>query len=383
MRSELLRKDQGFTLIELLIAMAVTLLVLAGTMQIMSSALSGQAAAKQALDMNSHLRAAMDLLHRDMLQVGQGLPVGRRVGIPNGDGAQAIARPGPAQSGDCAGVSDFPLEASLPAVIVGPDLGPPVNGDCTDVITILSADNLFGQVPVAAISASGATLTIHDSVNISDDPDANADNIRAGDLLMITKGVSSVLMQVTAVAGQTVTFDAGASDPLGLNQLDTSLTTDGTINQLRAQAPVDPAAPVVEEGVQQAGPSQATRIRMITYFVDIATDPRQVPRLVRAIGGAQASAVGMGVQGFRLTYDLTDQTEDPPTSVRMNAADVAGTGACDTPCSENQIRKINIMLGMTGSDGRTNGRPGDGRQAQNTLYTQVSLRSMAFVDRYR
>lgn len=123
---------------------------------------------------------------------------------------------------------------------------------------------------------------------------------------------------------------------------------------------------------------------MITYFVDIATDPRQVPRLVRAIGGAQASAVGMGVQGFRLTYDLTDQTEDPPTSVRMNAADVAGTGVtCDTPCSENQIRKINIMLAMTGSDGRTNALAGDGRQAQNTLYTQVSLRSMAFVDRYR
>lgn len=376
MRNEPLPKEQGFTLLELLIAMAVMLLILAGTMQIMSSALSGQAAAKQMLDMNSHLRAAMDLMQRDMLQVGQGLPVGRRIGIPNGDGAAAIARPGPAQSGTCAGVSDFPLEASLPAVIVGPDLGPPVNGDCTDVITTLSADNLFGQVPVAAISADGRTLTIHNSVNISDNPDANADNVRPGDLLMITKGVSSVVMHVTGVAGQAVTFAEG--DPLGLNQFDVSLTTDGTINQLRAQAPVDPTTAGADPG-----PSQATRIRMITYFVDITTDP-QVPRLVRAVGGAQPSAVGMGVQGFSLTYDLTDQTEDPPTSVRMSAADLAGTSVdCDSPCSENQIRKINIMLGMTGSDGRTNGRLGDGRQAQNTLYTQVSLRSMAFVDRYR
>ncbi len=374
--------ERGFTMLELLITMAVMVIVLAGTMQIMSSALRGEAAAMETLDMNSHLRAAMDLMQRDMLQVGQGLPVGRRIGIPNGDAAEAIARPGSPRSGECAGVSDFPLEASLPAVTVGPDLGPPINGQCTDVITILAADNLFGPVPVAAISANGRTATIHDSVDISDDPDVDADNLRAGDLLMIVKGGTSVLMQITEVEGQVVTFGSGDADPLGLNQVDASLTMDGTINRLRAQAPIDPSTPVVLNGVQQPGPSLATRIRMVTYFVDITTDPR-VPRLVRAVGGAQPTAVGMGVQDLRFTYDLTN-LDDNPTDVPMNAADLAGTSEkCANPCSENQIRKVNILLAMTGNDGRLNTRQGDGRQAQNALYTQVSLRSMAFVDRYR
>ena len=42
------------------------------------------------------------------------------------------------------------------------------------------------------------------------------------------------------MAGQVVTFGSGAGDPLGLNQLDPALDILGTINQLKATAPVNP-----------------------------------------------------------------------------------------------------------------------------------------------
>lgn len=382
--------ESGFSLIEVLVSMGIMLLVLAGTMSIMSDAMKSQRTMKDVLDMNSHLRASMDLIQRDLLQVGQGLPVGRRIGIPNDVGSTAIVRPGPtlAQAGAlCGGVTTFPAAPSIPAVSVGPGRGPALSGECTDVLTMLAADNTFGPVPVAAIAADGASADIHNSVNISDDPDAAGDNLRAGDLLMITKGSASVLMQVTLVAGQTVTFGTGANDPLGLNQLDTQLDILGTINQLKATVPIDPDAPVVIAGVQQQGPSQATRIRMVTYFVDGSLDPVN-PRLVRVVNGGQANAVGLGVQAFRISYDIANQVTNP-TSVRMNAADLDGTGACANaatagpdPCSENQIRKVNVVLSMKAF------QPGAsslfrGNHTQNTLVTQVSLRSMAFVDRYR
>jgi type II secretory pathway pseudopilin PulG len=391
-------REAGFTIIELIITMGIMLAVLAGATQIMTSAMRSEEAAKDMLDMNSHLRAAMDLVQRDMLQVGQGLPVGRRIGIPNGNGANPIVRPGPAQSGPCAGVSFFPPDSTLPALSVGAGLGPPLNGECTDIITTLSADNLFLQpdnqpVNVVAISANGTTATIHDSINISDDPDANFDNLHKGDLLMLAKGNTSVLMQVTAVNGQVVTFGTDpADDPLGLNQFDTNTDEDnefiGTINDLKVLAPADPDAPVVVNGVQQRGPTQATRIRMVTYFVDVDTVP-EVPRLVRIVGGEQANAIGLGVSALRLTYDIADGVNNP-AGVRMNDDDLDGSGACDNPqtaeaepCSENQIRKVNILMSMRANgDGNPTGL-GGGRQAQNTLYTQVSLRSMAFVDRYR
>jgi hypothetical protein len=329
----------------------------------------------------------MDLMVRDMLQVGQGLPVGRRVGVPNGAGATPIVRPGPAAAGACAGVANFPADPSLPAVTVGPDLGPPVNGQCTDVVTTLAADGSFENINVSSIAADGTSLTIHpagpdgllntpDDMVLDDNPDVGANNLRPGDLLMLTKGGSSVLMQVTAVAGQTVTF--GAGDPLGLNQFDATLTVLGTINQHKVEPTPDPDAPVVNAGVEQTGPSVATRIRMITYFVDTATDPAN-PRLVRVMGGGQPNAVGFEIETFRITYDLADGVNNP-TGVRMVAADLVAGGACGAgACSENQIRKANLVIAMR-SNRRTD-HTGD--FYRNTLFTQVALRSLAFVDRYR
>ena len=62
-------------------------------------------------------------------------------------------------------------------------------------------------------SADGSTATIDNAVNISDDPDVAGDNLRNGDLLMLERGVMTVLMQVTNVAGQQVTFGTGTGDP--------------------------------------------------------------------------------------------------------------------------------------------------------------------------
>lgn len=379
-----LRSDEsGFTLIELLITAGLMLVVMAGASQVMTSALRSESAAKQMLDMNSHLRATMDLMQRDMLQVGQGLPVGRRIGIPNGTGAQPLNRPGPGVADECPGVAFFPTDSELAAVTVGAGLGPSMNGDCTDVITILAADNLFGPVPIASIASNGQSLVIHNSVDISDSPDVRNDNLQPGDLLMLTKGSSSVLMQVTEVEGQVVTFGTGAEDdPIGLNQFDTTLTMLGTINQIKAQAPADPNVPQIVAGQQVRRTTEATRIRMITYYVDNVTDP-QTPRLSRVVGGAQPNAVGLGVQALRFTYDIADGA-DNPASVRMTDADMDGSGACDpNACSVNQIRKVNILLSMRAGNEVSGNSLEHGRQSQNTLYTQVSLRSLAFVDRYR
>ena len=112
---------------------------------------------------------------------------------------------------------------------------------------------------------------------------------------------------------------------------------------------------------------------MITYFVDIQTD-LLVPRLVRAVGGAPPNAVGIGVETFRLTYDIADQLNNP-TAVRMDNDDLGGTGsACSPdPCSENQIRKINVVFAMTARDARRNGS----RATSASLRTCSTRRSVS------
>ncbi len=297
----------------------------------------------------------MDLVVRDFLQVGQGLPVGRVIGDSERPGsAAAITRPGPAAAGACAGVTPFPIAPTISAVTVGPDLGPPINGQCTDVITTLAHDGVFDNVNVSALAVNGRSLTVYpygpdgingtpDDVNISDAPDALGDNVRVGDFLEVTKGAMSVLVAVTAVAGQTITFNPG--DTLGLNQFDTGLTMLGTMNQLRASAPVDTAAPVVVAGLIQPGRSTVSRIRMITYYVNTTADPTS-PRLLRRINANAPNAVAFEVEAFRMTYDFADGVTNP-VGVRMDAVDLAPGGDCGlSACSPNQIRKANVVMAI-------------------------------------
>jgi len=203
------RGDAGFSLPEMMISMGIMLVVLAGTFTAMTTAMNAEQTASNLTTMNGHLRSSMDLVVRDFLQVGQGLPVGRVIGIPNGPGAAQITRPGPAAAGGCAGVTPFPAAPTISAVTVGPDLGPPINGQCTDVITTLAHDGVFDNVNVTAIAVNGRSLTVYpygpddttgtpDDVIIDDAPDALGDNIRVGDLLEVTKGATSVLVAVTA-----------------------------------------------------------------------------------------------------------------------------------------------------------------------------------------
>jgi prepilin-type N-terminal cleavage/methylation domain-containing protein len=357
------RGDAGFSLPEMMISMGIMLVVLAGTFAAMTNAMQAHQTVRGITTLNGHLRASMDLVVRDLLQVGQGLQTGRNVGVPSGDGSQPIVRPGPAPSVvgavACAGVTTFPVAPTISAVTVGPDLGPPINGQCTDVITSLAVDGTFDDVDVTAVAANGQSITITPAVNISDVPDVEGNNVRVGDLIEVRRGNVSVLQYVTAVAAQTITFAPG--DPLDLNQFDPALDMLGTMDQL----------------LQQTGDTVAYKVRMITYFVDITSNPAS-PRLVRQIGAGPTNAVAFELEAFRLTYDLADGV-DNPSGVRMNATDLSTSGPCDPfPCSPNQIRKANVALAI-----RSEQRTKQAGYYHNTLFTQVAIRSLSFVDRYR
>jgi prepilin-type N-terminal cleavage/methylation domain-containing protein len=391
--------EAGFSLPEVLIAMGLMLVVLSGVFTAMTNAIEAQRAVKQVTTMNSNLRVSMDLMVRDLLQVGQGLPAGKRVSVPNGVGATRIIYPGPGPGipadGPCPGIAQFADLPSLPAVTVGPGVGPRVNGVCTDVVTTLAVDSAFSQEGVAAITANGLTVTIDNDVDIAGGADGIANDLRVGDLLLLTKNNRSALMQVSALpGGNAVTFAAGG--PLNLNQFDNTLVMNGTIDQLRADMPVDPLVTAPDAGPDGVvgtaddpggwgtGQTTASRVWMVTYYVNTQLDAAN-PRLMRILNNQPPTAVAMGLEALTFTYDLADGVLNP-AGVRMDAADVAGVGACDDPdtgavevCSENQIRKINLVLAMRSDDRsrRTN------QFLHNTLFTQVSLRSMAFVDRYR
>jgi prepilin-type N-terminal cleavage/methylation domain-containing protein len=378
-------RERGFSLVELLVSVAITTVILGTTIAAMLSAVRANDTAVLVTGMNNNLRTAMDLLTRDLLQVGQGLPTGRVIDIPNGPGATAVRRPGPPTTNLTWAVGT----TSLSAVTPGPGLGPVINNVATDMVTTLAVDSAFERVPVTRIQPTVARIQgCPCPTSVPPGPGANltngdVDDINVGDLLMFTKGTVTTLVQVTAVNGQDVTYAPG--DSLNLNQnlpfnpaALPGATNTGTINEIIGTDPAN-----LPNGTENVNLVSAYRVRMITYYVDATTDPLR-PRLIRRMGNghptnfnnALGTAVAFDVEGFTITYDLVDGVNNP-ANLRFVAADL---NQCDpAPCSANNIRKVNATLSGRSRRALTN----TGTFFRNSLSSQVSLRSLAFVDRYR
>ena len=364
-------RDAGFSLIELMVALAIVMVVMGATMTALTNAYRSNTSAKNLLGVNNNLRTALDIVVRDMIQVGQGLPTGRTIMVPNGAGQVPINRPHP-EGGTC---TEWPDDmTNMPAVTAGPGCGPVVDNVPTDVITTLAGDSTFESVPINAFNLGAHTATVSTSAMATGGVDISTggpDDVRVGDLIMFIKGSASALVYVTAVDGnQTFTFDVG--DPMNLNQFDAAL--NGTLDDLANAAPT------------AANSARATRIRMISYYIDNTLDP-DVPRLTRHINwgdplvanNLRGRTVAFGVENLQLSYDMVDGATNP-SNVRMIAADLTTGGACaPNACSPNQIRKLNVFVAAR-SEGR---QPITNRLFRNSLSTQVSLRSLALVDRYR
>jgi prepilin-type N-terminal cleavage/methylation domain-containing protein len=363
------RKDSGgFSLIEVLVSMAILTVVIGGALAGMSNMMTANEMVLQTATMNNSLRTGMDLIIRDLLQVGSGLPSGHNITIPNGAGSIRVNIPGPPGTAFQTTAAD----STIPAVIPRPGAGPVINGVPTDVITVLMADNTFLNVPLSAVATTTvdlATVANGGPANIATGPD----RVSTGQLMMISKGSFTTLVQVTAVNTTTRRLTFANGDSLNLNQ---SGAASGNLPALNAAAPINNAAA-----------TNITRIRMITYYVDASTDPRH-PRLVRRINNGNpttfnnmlGTAVAMDIENFQLSYDISNGTNNPG-NVKMIASDLTTAGACSpVACASTQIRKVNIALS---GRNRTLGNNPRTTPLRNTLQSQVALRGMAFVDRYR
>lgn len=357
-----MRDAKGFTLLEMIISMGLLTLIIGTTLGGMANLARSNEVVIATANLNGALRTGMDLMIRDILQVGAGLPSAHAITIPNGAGSTAVRLPGPPGTNftTAAGAT------SIPAVIPRPGAGPVINGVATDVVTFLMADNNFLNMSISAATAS--TIDVAPGPNIATGPD----RVTPGQLIMVKKGSMTTLLQVTAVNTVTRRLTFAGNDSLNLNQ---SAAAQGNLAAINAAAPANTPAAVV-----------VTRIRMITYYLDTSADPLH-PRLVRRINNGDpavfnndlGTAVALDMENLLFSWDITNGTTNPG-NVRMVAADLTTAGACNPAvCSATAIRKANVAL--TGRN--QNVRSRTSVPLRNTLQSQVALRGMAFVDRYR
>jgi prepilin-type N-terminal cleavage/methylation domain-containing protein len=363
-----MKKQTGFTLIEFMVAMGISLVALAATMLAFKDATNTNQSVTLKSDLSDNLRAGVNLIEQDLIMAGTGIPTG---GIPVpytpgpatclGSGGAPINRP------NLTGSLTFPIcNVSLNAIQPGWQLGPPITspdsapGANTDLITVLYVDNTLALnsrmvnepaiganpgCPAGSITNNGQVVTFDPScITFS----ATGVQINAGDLIMFTNTKGNAIQEVTSVTGQILRFAAG--DGLNLNARS---DPQGTMKQLELPNGTFP-------------PTTATRVWMITYYLDNITDPLHV-RLVRRVNWNPGQPVGETIENLQFKYNFVDGVTNP-----------SGQPSIPVGQSESQIRSVNVILGARS----TNPWGQNHTYLRSNFMTQVSLRSMAYVSRY-
>ncbi|HXY24072.1 MAG TPA: prepilin-type N-terminal cleavage/methylation domain-containing protein [Candidatus Acidoferrum sp.] len=368
-----MKRNSGFTLIELLVAIGVTSVALAAAVMLFRDSTKANTNVTQASDMSDNMRAGLNLIVQDLVQTGTGVPTGG-ISIPNTVNAAGCNTGGKVNRPPAVltlvfngpNAANAGCNVILPAIEPGNALGPTVtspdgtSGPPTDIITTLYSDNTLALdakpingtgCPGGSLTATGSSVTFDSTCVVLGSAGIP---VNPGDLLMIYNANNSngILQTVTSVSGQVLNFASG--DAFNLNGR-TTTETAGTIKQL-----------------QNAGGSypntSATRIWMITYYLDTTADPKH-PRLMRAVNFNAPQPVAETFENLQFTFNLVDGTTPPP----VNQGTVPSTD------NENQIRSVNVYLGAR----TTNVAALSNQYTRTNLATQVALRSMAYFDTYK
>lgn len=343
-RTTAVSDQRGFTLPELMIASFLTLTVMGTAFTTLRDANRTTEGVMAMSDVNQNLRVAMNILIRDLLATGEGIPIG---GISFPTGATEVVRPGPPGA-------DWNFDENwntLPAVSPGNNIGMVVNGVATDAVTLLYSDHRlnFSAVNVTNIADDGSSMTVPNTVMI----DVPGTAIQEGDLIMITNGNGNTLQEVTSVVGQTINFASSAES--NLNQ---PAAPEGSVMDLRNAAGNGAVWP----------PTTITRVNMVNYYIYVPTSGQITsPHLIRRINYGDPRVVAIGITNVQLTWDLVDGTTNP-----VHIADPSD------PFTEHQIRKANLFMSARSLEQISQTQ----QFVYSSLATNVSLRSLAFVSRY-
>lgn len=369
------RGQQGFTLIELMVGMAVTLLVVGTALTAFSSALKVTSSGTSIADANQNLRAGTNQLIRDLMMAGRiigpnGIP------MPAGAGLLPFRRPGPTGSTlNFDLIVDSTTTLNLQDITTGLGLGPVVNGEATDMVTIMTVDEFTPMLmspPAVPATPLSHEATIHPAASSLTLPTSSlwlptgaAANdtapIAVGDLILFKSPGGMAIQTVTRVVGSTVHFDsAHANDFFRFNQ-----------------RPASPRPPVLAMKMPLDTTSAWTqrvslfRAMMITYYVDNVSTPG-APRLTRVVNNYGPQALAGVVEDLELTYDLADGLTNP---VGLTSLPVTIGGQT---YSSSQIRQVNLHVGVR-SESRS---PITQDFVRNHISTAVDVRSLTSVDSY-
>jgi type II secretory pathway pseudopilin PulG len=350
----------GFTLIELMISFALSLIILASTVQLFKSGVEASTLISQRAELQQNARAAINLISKDVSMSGAGIPPGG-IQLPSG-GTATASKYACDQAGNCYVLNhQYPTGNYMYGIIPGPNNGVqngvviPATGGGADSITVAYVDYGFPLFQYSCTVTSPTTIGLAAPVPAPvpplPAPNAPGVGLQLGDLVMVSSNVGTVITEVTLAGATSVTL--GSPDALNINELGGAI---GNLGYIDSTNPGKVAC-------------AAYRVLVVTYYLQVPANG-QAPRLMRQVNGLAPVPVADDIIGLTVSYDLFNDTTGLNNAEQRDPLSIAGV----TP---NQIRKVNIAV-------TAQSLTQDGAKSQSMqLATSISARNMSFRNRYQ
>jgi len=361
----------GFTLVELMVSMAVGLIVMAAMASLFRIGLNSTLLVTQRAETQQNMRAAVDLIVKDLSMAGAGLPSGG-IQLPTGAGSSA-SKYGCDQAGTChVPAFNYPAGNYMYGVIPGFSNGVEANAvipaapapAINDSVTVVYADYNFQVWEYWACfqgGTNGGAMNLYPNTAYNPAPPLvnSAGGVQQGDLILVSGGGLTAVGEVTNLTTTSLTFANG--DPLNINQSAAAsgnlAALQGTVGSCTANTPVN--------GQNSVG---LYRLFAVTYYLTVPA-AGQTPRLMRQVNGLTPQPVADDIINLQFAYDIFNSTTN---ALDANQPNPIGAGE-----SPNNIQKVNLfVMGQSIIN--------NGNKSQNMyLATSVSARNLAYHNRYQ
>jgi prepilin-type N-terminal cleavage/methylation domain-containing protein len=371
------KSQRGFTLLELMVASSIGLTVILVMGSLFKVGMDTSMKVAQRAETQQNMRAAVQLITRDISLAGAGLPSG---GLQLG--TAGVSKIGCNQSGYCylpgglypnssSGTPNY-MYAIEPGFGTGVESSAVISAApaaTNSSLTVVYCDYNFSlsNFNFAFTSSTTASVSVINSSVTPNNIQAPG-GLNTGDLLFFlvqtagngktSSGTSlvqnaAVVAEITGIPSSSQ-LDFATSDALNFN------FSSGSNN----------LASVASAAAGTGAEVNVCRLEVVSYFLEVptATTTVQTPRLMRQVNGLNAVPVADNIINLQFTYDVINSVTG---TVIANVQNPIGSG--DSP---SLIQKVNLwVMGQS----LTN----DGNRAQSMyLATAVSTRNMSFCNSY-
>jgi prepilin-type N-terminal cleavage/methylation domain-containing protein len=353
------KSQPGFTLLELMVAITLGLIVLAAMVGLFKAGMESAMLLTQRTETQQNMRAAIDLMVKDIGMAGAGLPSGG-IQLPTGTGNNGLSLYGCDQGGTCHVPGDtYPTGNYMYGVIPGYNNGveggavvgaapaPAINDSITSIYSDYNFP-LWEYDITFPVPGSGTSIGLLPDPKYVPAPPAlnSAGGIQVGDLIMLSNSIGTAVGEVTGIGPTSIDF--ADLDPLNINQ------NGAGSNNIKS--------------ISGGSSTVAYRLFAVTYYLSVPP-AGQTPRLMRQVNGLSPVPVADNIINLQFSYDIYNSTT---SALEANQPNPLGVG--DSP---NLMQKINIVVMGQSMLNR-------GNRSQNLyLATSVSARNMAFRNRYQ